>query len=125
MGETLYCFSILTSAGTTMIVLSTGDKSIVIRMLKGQLAAQIRDGNKAHGQTDRPRYDIITINKTFPYCSIQKTNLASKQKKKVYYLLVNTLFATFAGKDVISSCNPDVCASTKLCWIALSAELIN
>lgn len=47
----LCCFGVLTAAGTTMIVLSTGDKSIVIRMLKGQLAAEIQDGNKAHGQT--------------------------------------------------------------------------
>lgn len=51
MGETLYCFGILTAAGTTMIVLSTGDKTIVIGMLKGQLAAEIQDGNKAHGLT--------------------------------------------------------------------------
>lgn len=51
MGETLYCFGILTTAGTTMIVLSTGDKTIVIGMLKGQLAAEIQDGNKAHGLT--------------------------------------------------------------------------
>lgn len=49
MGETLYCFGILTAAGTTMIALSTGDRSIVIE--KGQLSAEIQDGNKAHGQT--------------------------------------------------------------------------
>lgn len=84
MGETLYCFSILTAAGTTMIVLSTGDKSIVIGMLKGQLAAHIRDGNKAHGQTDRPRYDIITINKTFPYCSITKDKFGQQTEKKKF-----------------------------------------
>lgn len=51
MGEMRYCFGILTTAGTTMIVLSTGDRSIVIEMLKEQLAVESWDTNKAHGQT--------------------------------------------------------------------------
>lgn len=51
MGESLLCVGILTAAGNSVISLSTGDKNLVIWMLKGQLAVEIQGENKAEGQT--------------------------------------------------------------------------